>query len=313
MPRGFSGQRVKHFFERTNDAMKIAKEAHNKRPFEDMSKEVTRPPRGLHTYGKAIQGTSGYMPQESMVNAIRGMQETEKQESTRRINLPTLPEPRNHELPFSPEDANPFNDRHKVGVGNRTNIVVEQVIYEDAIKKIEMTDDKAGEEIYKMCCKIEEMCNTIYIVPETIPRVMEITGRLKDSMPQFRYLTEEVNIQTRKFFNEIGHIDQASDGFKVVVSDEGAEHVISSTKDAVGKQIRSMEDTANSYAKGAESLRNQAASFRRQADRTKDQIDMLEDRLKMLQEREAMERAAGAGNPLGVVNIATNPFRTGRS
>ena len=319
MPKGFSGASAKRFFERTNEAMTKASEAHNRRPFEDTSKGLPGYYKGSNTYGMAAQGLSGSMTQgmygttkgtydtTAMYGATKGMYDPALR-SRPRITLPSFPEPRNHKMPFSPEDANPFNDRHKTGIGNRSNIVVEQSIYEDVIKKIDMADDKAGEEIYKMCCKIEEMCKTIYIVPETIPRIMALTSRLKDSMPQFRGLTEEVNIQIRKFVNEIGNVDQAPDGFKVVVSDEGAEHVIGSTKDAVGKQIQSMEDTARSYAQAAESLRQQAESLRKQADTTKNQIDMLEGRIKMLEEREAMERAAALGNPLG----GASPFRVVR-
>ena len=268
MPRGFSGATVKRFFEKTNEAMTKASEAHNRRPFE---------------------------------NKLQGESDTD-------ISMPTIREPINHTPPFSPEDANPFNNNHKIGIGNRSNIVVEQSVYEEALKKIEETDHKAGEEIYKLCNTIEELCKTIYIVPETIPRVMEITARLKNSLPKFRELTEEVNIEVRKFIGEIGQIDQAPDGFKVVVSDEGAEHVIGSTKDVVNKQIQSMEETVRSYIQAEEALARQASSFKRQMDSSKNRMDMLDTQINTLEQRVAMESAAGLGNPLG----AANPFRMTR-
>jgi len=316
MPRGFSGQTVKRFFEKTGEAMQKAGEAHNKRPFENKPDGMMSYSQRPYTYGATNQGMSSRaeqgMPasttQSMYANSAQGTHGASRGGSG--VNIPTFPEPTNHKLPFSPEDADPFNDRHKTGVGNRSNIVVEQSVYEECMKKLEMVDDKAGEEIYKLCCTVEEMCKTIYIVPETIPRVMAITSRVKNSMPKFRELTEEVRLQVKKHVEEIGYIDQAPDGFKVIVSDEGVDYVLGSTKDAVGKQIQSMEDTAKSYAQAAESLLNQAQSLKRQEDMAKNRVDMLDARVKTLEQREAMERAAGLGNPLGG---AVNPFRTIRN
>jgi len=310
MPRGFSGQTVKRFFERTNEAMKKASEAHNRKPFEDTSEGMPSHYQKQYSHTRASAGSMMHgMPMGSSQGTYgmlaKGMYDKPAQQSGPRINMPAFPEPINHKLPYQPEDADPFNDRHKTGVGNRSNIVVEQSVYEECMQKLEAVDDKAGQEIYRMCCTIEEMCKTIYIVPETIPRVMAITSRIKNSMPEFRGITEEVRLQVKKHVDEIGHIDQAPDGFKVIVSDEGAEYVIGSTKDAVGKQVDSMENTAQSYARGAESLRSQADSFRSQAGRLGNRKDMLDDRLKTLEEREAMQAAMGMGNPLG----GANPFR----
>ena len=309
MPRGFSGAAAERFFIKTNEAMEKASEAHNKRPFNNTPEGgASGNSQNAYTYGMTNQGVQGLptekTAQETLIKSSQGMYTVSAQGSSS-ISLPNFREPQNHKTPFSPEDANPLHDRHKTGVDNRSNIVVEQDIYEDAVKQMEAADDKAGEEIYKMACKIEEICKTIYIVPETNPRAMAITGRAKDCLSKFRELTEEVNIQVKQYVSEIGHIDKAPDGFKVVVSDEGAEHVISGIKSSAGKQVQSMEDTARSYAQGIDSLKHQANSLNRQADTTKNQIDMLETRVDMLEQRESMERAVGLGNPLNAVN----PFR----
>ena len=202
-----------------------------------------------------------------------------------KVPQPNLATPNNQKLPFSYEDANPLNDRYITGVGNSSNIVVEESIYRDAIRKINIADEKAGEEIYKMACVIEEMCKSIYIVPQTIPRVMSITSRIKDSLPQFRYLTEEVNITTRKLVDEMGRIDQAPDMFKLVVSDRGAEHVINTTKNIVDRQIESMENTAQGYARTADSMRQQGDALKRRADAIKVRVDAMEGQISALEAR----------------------------
>jgi len=216
------------------------------------------------------------------------------------INMPKFQEPINQKPPFQPEEANPFTDKYITGVGNSSNIIVEQSVYEDCVKKIEITDDTIGREIYNMCHTIEEMCKSIYILPETIPGIMAITQRLKDCLPKFREITEEVNIQIRKYINEIGDIDQAPNGFKVVVTDDGAEHIIDTTKDTLNKQLQNMQNTADSFAQAAESLRNQAGSFGRQANTTKNEVRTLETRIDTLEQREAMQAAAGIANPFRI-------------
>jgi len=325
MPRGFSGATAQRFIHKTNEAIKQASEAHNKPPFGDTydSRRLTKDsPHNPLGYGYPSSGFrysnpnsghgypnqnsshySNYTNQEASISGAYGS--TSRETSRRKIDLPRLQEPINQKPPFEPEDANPLTDRHKTGVGNRSNVVVEKVVYDDAMKRLEEADYKAGEEIYKMCNTIDEICRTIYVVSETNPRLQALIGRLRDCLPQFRELTEEVNIFTRKFVDEIGHIDRAPDYFKVVMSDEGAEYIIGTTKNAVNKQVENMESTARSYKQGAENLRNQANNFRSQASRLETRIDTLDVRKKTLEEREMAERAAGMINPIGAVN----PFR----
>ena len=116
--------------------------------------------------------------------------------------------------PFSspPEPPPPFNEMlsggsQRTGVGNSSNIVVEQSTYENVTKMADRVDDEAGAEIYKCCMEIEQMCQNTFVVPETISRILAITGQVKGSLGQFRSMTEEINIATRNFARNIIEAD----------------------------------------------------------------------------------------------------------
>ncbi|MCL2574229.1 MAG: hypothetical protein FWE34_06750 [Defluviitaleaceae bacterium] len=213
-----------------------------------------------------------------------------------KIPLPRIQEGVNVKLPFEPGDANPHSDRYKTGVGNSSNIIVEQTNYDDIAKKMDNADDKVGEMIYKMCCEVEQICSTIYTIPETNPKILSIAERIKDALPKFRELTENANIETRRFVREVGDTDRAPDSFKVVLSEEGAEDVVSATKNAVQRQVANMESTARSYTQAANTLKNQANSFQRQIDNNENRMCVLEGQIKALEEREAMQSIV---NPFG--------------
>ena len=84
---------------------------------------------------------------------------------------------------------------------------------------------------------IESMCANIYIVPETVPKVLAITSQVKNMLPQFRSLTEEVCIDTRRFVNEMAEIDGASVGnFSLAVSERGTAEAVGQVRNAVNRQ-----------------------------------------------------------------------------
>jgi len=68
------------------------------------------------------------------------------------------------------------------------NIVVKQSEYEQVMGKINATDARLAEEYHNICTRIEEMCNTIYIVPHMRPKYLELTTRVKTSLAEFQAL-----------------------------------------------------------------------------------------------------------------------------
>ena len=122
--------------------------------------------------------------------------------------LPRLNRVVNQRLPFQTEGM-PIT-WHRIGIGNSTNMVVNEAVYDDVLRRTSMLDDQVGEELYKCAEAIEKMCGEIFIVPETAARILAITSEIKQSMGHFRYLTEEVITLARRYTNEMIRIDMGN-------------------------------------------------------------------------------------------------------
>jgi len=51
------------------------------------------------------------------------------------------------------------------------------------------------------------MCQTIYVLPQTVPQCMNITNDIKCTMNEFREMTDDVAIAMRKFAREITEVE----------------------------------------------------------------------------------------------------------
>ena len=94
------------------------------------------------------------------------------------------------------------------GRGNSSNIVASQAEYETVCNMLDQADDRMGECLYKTAMEIEAMCQTSYILPAAVPRYMSVSDSVKRSLGEFRALTEDTTIQTRRFAREITSIGQ---------------------------------------------------------------------------------------------------------
>lgn len=108
--------------------------------------------------------------------------------------------------PYSPDSA--MSGGYATGVGKPTNIVVNYGTYDEFLRKIRLVDEMAAEDLYNIAMQIESMCATIYVVPETLPRYLAILNQVKNSLREFRSITEETGIQTRRFINDMENIDR---------------------------------------------------------------------------------------------------------
>ena len=108
-------------------------------------------------------------------------------------------------LQYSADTA--MSGQYNTYAGNSSNIVFDPDIYDEMLRRVQIIDEQAGEDLYRVAIQIEEMCETIYIIPETLPKFLSILNSVKDSLREFRSLTEEACIQTRKFVNAIDSID----------------------------------------------------------------------------------------------------------
>lgn len=120
---------------------------------------------------------------------------------------PQMPQVINQNLPFQVEDA--MTESHRVGVGNESNIVVNQNTYNDVLRRIDVVDNQAGSDIFNILNNIERMCDNTFIVPETKNQITAITRDMKRYMSRFRSVTDEAITRTRGFVNEIIEIDRS--------------------------------------------------------------------------------------------------------
>jgi len=109
-------------------------------------------------------------------------------------------------LPFEPEEGATSSGLVPTGQGNSSNIVVSQQDYEAAFHQVSQADEKIGQCMYNMANEIETLCQTAFILPQAVPRCVNISESVKKSLGQFRSVTEDVAIKARHFAREITDI-----------------------------------------------------------------------------------------------------------
>jgi len=109
------------------------------------------------------------------------------------------------QLPFGPEEAS-SGGSIPTGRGNSSNIVVRESDYEAVSRLISQTDERIGECMYNIANEIEALCQTAFVLPDAVPRCLNISDSVKRSLNQFRSVTEDALIQTRRFAREITDI-----------------------------------------------------------------------------------------------------------
>jgi len=116
-------------------------------------------------------------------------------------NMPDNMNTRERRLPFTPDDA--FTGAQAGVRSNPRNIAVSQADYDAICRHIYKADDKMCDCLYKTAMEIEEMCQTSFILPAAVPGCLSISNSVKQSLGQFRALTEEAVIQARRFAHEM--------------------------------------------------------------------------------------------------------------
>jgi len=180
------------------------------------------------------------------------------------VPLPRLPSVSNKDAPFEAADAW-SGTAHARNAGNSSNIVVDPQVYDAILRRVDMTDHQVGADLYRVAAAIEEMCAKSFVVPETAARVLAVISQVKNSLGQFRALTEDAAISIRRFASAISDADLGNTG-QVAVSEASAEQIISRVSSTLDRQTDSMERTANNYKTCSETLMNQAKREHQKAD-----------------------------------------------
>jgi len=121
---------------------------------------------------------------------------------------PPLPARNNHYVKDSPDSA--MSGGYPLGIGNQSNVVVNEEMYAEILQKSRMMDSGIAEEIYNIAAQIEEMCKTVYIVPATLPKFLAIVEKMKSSLDEFQSLVERPGMKAYEFMEEIARYNNQS-------------------------------------------------------------------------------------------------------
>ena len=120
------------------------------------------------------------------------------------VSPPPLPHRTNQRVPESSAFAD--SGSFVTSVSTIANIVVSDSIYDELMQKINLVDESVCEMLYNTSYEVEEMCQSVYIVPRTLPRFLRILRDIKQSLGEFRLLTGAVEASARSFVTDINGI-----------------------------------------------------------------------------------------------------------
>jgi len=117
------------------------------------------------------------------------------------VAFPPLPHRANQTLPYPGSTAQ--TGSFSTGARNSSNIVVGQSEYDSILNHINQIDEDMATAIYDIALEIDDMCQTSYILPRTVPKCARVLDGIKSSLGDFRSLTEEALSQMRNFVQGI--------------------------------------------------------------------------------------------------------------
>jgi hypothetical protein len=120
------------------------------------------------------------------------------------VGTPSLPYRSSQETPYPPDSAS--GGGHSTGLGNSGNIAVSEDTFVEISGRVNRIDEDMCRDIQTVILEIEEMCNTVFILEQTLPKYLGILNSVKSSLGEFESLTTDSETQARKFAGEISDI-----------------------------------------------------------------------------------------------------------
>jgi len=118
---------------------------------------------------------------------------------------PSNSQVRDRRFPFEPTEG-ASGGFVATGRGNSSNIVVSQGGYIALSQRASQADDRIGECLYNIAIEIENLCQTSFILPDAVPKCLNVSESVKRTLGEFRSLTEETVLLIRGFAREIDDI-----------------------------------------------------------------------------------------------------------
>jgi len=151
-------------------------------------------------YLQKVQQTHG-MAAQSMEDVESRMESVLASDVLARGSTRLLSMPRERQLPFNSDGAS--SGTFFTGVGNSSNIVVGMNEYNSLLRALSQTDDRISQCLYEVSLELEQMCRTSFILPAAVPRCLHISDSVKQSLGDFRSVTDDVVLQMRRYVQQI--------------------------------------------------------------------------------------------------------------
>jgi len=96
----------------------------------------------------------------------------------------------------------------RLGVGASENVVMREEVYRDCLTKIKQLDDLMAERVEQTVRQMDDMCQQIFIAPQTTPRVQAVLAEVRGALSEFRDVTTQTSQITQMYMSQIRAADR---------------------------------------------------------------------------------------------------------
>jgi len=157
-------------------------------------------------------------------------------------------------------------------IGNSSNIVVDPVVFDESIRRMNAMDNHIGAEVHSMLGEVEEMCATIFHVPAVARQIKSFCDEVTRHLGRFQGTTDGVAIETRKFVGAISHADHGNTG-QIAISEMAVSQAVQQASGAINRQADNMQRTAQNFNRQVDRLHSAAEREERNADNLQRELD----------------------------------------
>jgi len=97
---------------------------------------------------------------------------------------------------------------YRLGVGTSENVVMKEAVYHNCLAQLQQLDDMMAERIGQTVRQMDEICRSIFIAPQTTPRVQNVLGQVQGALGEFRDLTTQTSRITQMYMSRVTAIDR---------------------------------------------------------------------------------------------------------
>ena len=158
------------------------------------------------SYGFSGKAGRGYLEKvsDSLSDAVKDHQKDPFGDYRGSTPEPRLPRRENRRQDHEPDEAG--TGGFASGIGNESNIVVEQDTYDEIAQKISAAENDLRTALSEIAIQISEMCGTVYALPKALPKYEGILRSVSSSLGGFQSLGGDISREAKKYGAELSVI-----------------------------------------------------------------------------------------------------------